>query len=546
MTADLSIAALLQAAEYLERREAEHGYASSMPITLTSPYSSSSSSATGVKNNSKHHNALATKYNNHQLSPSNHHLHHYHDYTKTNQRLHLNNSHHHHHHQHHKSRLKLNTKAAQGGGSASARRSKSKGTAQSNNKSINHNHHQHHLSSRVSVSSCSSCSNQSGIDLQTATSSGASSGGSCPTTANGYLDFSSISSNLSTNSTNVDLNESCQTPSAISGTRTNLLLATNHPDYHHLLLQQRAHHLSDSNDGHLMATMNHHPHQHHLHAINGVGSNGTGGRGANGRPKKKSQGNRSTHNELEKNRRAHLRTCLEKLKEVVPLESDSSRHTTLGLLTKAKSFIKTLEERDQKQQMHIAELLARQRYLRSRLEQASGSTQQATTTSTGIDCAIQQQQAGNNQKLKQQQQQQSKQQQNSNSNRGLSPAASASSSSVSPFLSESHPSVISSSTRSGLSSSSPAPSFASDPEQSTSLPAMTAATTTSVAGHARLLTRKDQSKPRDPSNLNEAQQLKQEQVNLVKVEQDEALLLCDDEMIAEEEQQTGDSKKQID
>ena len=49
---------------------------------------------------------------------------------------------------------------------------------------------------------------------------------------------------------------------------------------------------------------------------------------------------RSTHNELEKNRRAHLRNCLEKLKDIVPLSSDSSRHTTLGLLNKAKHFIK--------------------------------------------------------------------------------------------------------------------------------------------------------------------------------------------------------------
>ncbi|XP_071948533.1 max dimerization protein 1-like [Antedon mediterranea] len=55
---------------------------------------------------------------------------------------------------------------------------------------------------------------------------------------------------------------------------------------------------------------------------------------------------RSTHNELEKNRRAHLRTCLEKLKEIVPLQSESSRHTTLGLLTNAKAFIRDLEEED--------------------------------------------------------------------------------------------------------------------------------------------------------------------------------------------------------
>jgi len=39
-------------------------------------------------------------------------------------------------------------------------------------------------------------------------------------------------------------------------------------------------------------------------------------------------------------RRAHLRSCLERLKEIVPLGSDTSRHTTLGLLTKAKRFMK--------------------------------------------------------------------------------------------------------------------------------------------------------------------------------------------------------------
>jgi len=88
------------------------------------------------------------------------------------------------------------------------------------------------------------------------------------------------------------------------------------------------------------------------------------------RPKsKKSQGNRTTHNELEKNRRAHLRNCLEKLKEMVPLGPESSRHTTLGLLTKAKAFIKSLEEKERKQQMAKEQLLREQRYLRRRLDQ---------------------------------------------------------------------------------------------------------------------------------------------------------------------------------
>lgn len=35
-----------------------------------------------------------------------------------------------------------------------------------------------------------------------------------------------------------------------------------------------------------------------------------------------------------------MRSCLEKLKDMVPLGPEASRHTTLGLLTKAKRFIK--------------------------------------------------------------------------------------------------------------------------------------------------------------------------------------------------------------
>jgi len=88
------------------------------------------------------------------------------------------------------------------------------------------------------------------------------------------------------------------------------------------------------------------------------------------RPKtKKSQGSRTTHNELEKNRRAHLRNCLEKLKEMVPLGPEASRHTTLGLLTKAKRFIKNLEDRERKHSVHKEHLHREHRYLRRRLEQ---------------------------------------------------------------------------------------------------------------------------------------------------------------------------------
>ncbi|KAI8777633.1 max dimerization protein 1 [Biomphalaria glabrata] len=83
---------------------------------------------------------------------------------------------------------------------------------------------------------------------------------------------------------------------------------------------------------------------------------------------KKSQSNRSTHNELEKNRRAHLRHCLERLKDLVPLGVDSSRHTTLGLLTKARTFIKNLEEKERKAILLRDQLERENRHLRRRLD----------------------------------------------------------------------------------------------------------------------------------------------------------------------------------
>lgn len=377
MTADLSIAALIQAAEYLERREAEHGYASSMPISLATNHPDFLSSY--ANSNKQHHNALATKFNNHQLSPnSNHHHNHNQNSNYYNRKLHLNNN----------NSQSLNLYKLNGGGAGAnsnkriknngmnSKTSTTRGVAK-RNASLNS---PNQLSSRISESSCSSFSNQSGIDLQSST------GANCPKTI-GYLDLGSISSVSTTNSTNnadcfsSELGE-CNGSSAINlahlnhsnhhhlidGSGQNLLLSASHPDYQqHLIMQQQQQQQQQLNGDtdHLMGNFNN---------IN-VNSR---------RPKKKSQGNRSTHNELEKNRRAHLRTCLEKLKEVVPLESDSSRHTTLGLLTKAKGFIKTLEERDQKQQMHIAELLARQRFLRNRLEQinqgAGSEVGSATTT----------------------------------------------------------------------------------------------------------------------------------------------------------------------
>uniref|UniRef100_A0A3Q3WR16 BHLH domain-containing protein n=1 Tax=Mola mola TaxID=94237 RepID=A0A3Q3WR16_MOLML len=79
--------------------------------------------------------------------------------------------------------------------------------------------------------------------------------------------------------------------------------------------------------------------------------------------------NRSAHNELEKNRRAHLRLCLERLKSLIPLGPDCSRHTTLGLLNKAKAHIKKLEEADRRSQHTLETLEREQRHLQRQLAQ---------------------------------------------------------------------------------------------------------------------------------------------------------------------------------
>ncbi|XP_041133600.1 max dimerization protein 4-like isoform X1 [Polyodon spathula] len=86
---------------------------------------------------------------------------------------------------------------------------------------------------------------------------------------------------------------------------------------------------------------------------------------------RKTQNNRSSHNELEKHRRAKLRLYLEQLKQLVPLGPDSTRHTTLSLLKRARMHIKKLEEQDRKA-LNMKEQLQREhRYLKRRLEQLS-------------------------------------------------------------------------------------------------------------------------------------------------------------------------------
>ncbi|XP_060767990.1 max-interacting protein 1 isoform X1 [Neoarius graeffei] len=89
--------------------------------------------------------------------------------------------------------------------------------------------------------------------------------------------------------------------------------------------------------------------------------------------KHNSNHNRSTHNELEKNRRAHLRLCLERLKALIPLGPDCNRHTTLGLLNKAKAHIKKLEEADRKSRYQLENLERKQRHLRRQLDSLRGT-----------------------------------------------------------------------------------------------------------------------------------------------------------------------------
>ncbi|ELK32979.1 Max dimerization protein 4, partial [Myotis davidii] len=83
-------------------------------------------------------------------------------------------------------------------------------------------------------------------------------------------------------------------------------------------------------------------------------------------------------------RRAKLRLYLEQLKQLVPLGPDSTRHTTLSLLKRAKTHIKKLEEQDRRA-LSIKEQLQRQhRFLKRRLEQLSvQSLERVRTDSTG-------------------------------------------------------------------------------------------------------------------------------------------------------------------
>ncbi|XP_008418148.1 max dimerization protein 3 isoform X2 [Poecilia reticulata] len=94
-------------------------------------------------------------------------------------------------------------------------------------------------------------------------------------------------------------------------------------------------------------------------------------------------GKRTVHNELEKNRRAQLRQCLEQLKKQVPLSTDSMRNTTLNLLRQAQLHIKKLQEQDERAEQLKDRLRWEQRELRVRLEQLQRGTERMRNNSQG-------------------------------------------------------------------------------------------------------------------------------------------------------------------
>jgi len=81
---------------------------------------------------------------------------------------------------------------------------------------------------------------------------------------------------------------------------------------------------------------------------------------------------RTAHNELEKTRRANLRSCLDRLKDMVPTgggsDSTNPRNTTLSLLTRARNYIQTLENTNQAIIAEKRRLQDQQRLMRRHLE----------------------------------------------------------------------------------------------------------------------------------------------------------------------------------
>lgn len=97
---------------------------------------------------------------------------------------------------------------------------------------------------------------------------------------------------------------------------------------------------------------------------------------------------RSVHNELEKHRRAQLRRCLEQLKQQVPLSVDTSRHTTLSLLHRAKQHIKKLEDQELSAKKLKEKLRLEQQKLRQRLKQLCPPTNTERLRTDSLDSSV--------------------------------------------------------------------------------------------------------------------------------------------------------------
>ncbi|XP_018651184.1 putative max binding protein, mnt [Schistosoma mansoni] len=85
---------------------------------------------------------------------------------------------------------------------------------------------------------------------------------------------------------------------------------------------------------------------------------------------------RCTHNELEKSRRAHLRTCMETLREHLNFDNDVPRITMLTVLKKATATIQLLKQKKQclevyedSEKQRCVQLLKRRQALRKKLEE---------------------------------------------------------------------------------------------------------------------------------------------------------------------------------
>ncbi|VDD82622.1 unnamed protein product [Mesocestoides corti] len=84
---------------------------------------------------------------------------------------------------------------------------------------------------------------------------------------------------------------------------------------------------------------------------------------------------RCTHNELEKSRRAHLRTCMDALKERLVFDSEVPRITMLTVLRKATATIQLLRQKNEYleacedgEKQRLSQLLKRRQTLRKKIE----------------------------------------------------------------------------------------------------------------------------------------------------------------------------------